>query len=847
MATIAVSASINFDAITGKGVSVGDIYALSNGAVMTIDSDPSYTLNPTSSINQVTFNASTGGELKFDGTGVRLIPYNSGSGNVPAYGASISEGGVSATLIGVWASFGVAPTAAGAAMPASGYIKVKGKTGGNFSAGALTGIGASATGADVVGWISCNFGNSTNNTGTFGKITCVGDWLELGTTSGVRNQTVQLPFTSGLAIYAGVWIETGAGTNVYEHFLNAVATVNAATGTGERAKVCWITSANGVCRIGHDGTNAVGFLPGAGRKIRIPNVIINKQFNAAGINASYNGAVANVHQFLGNLNVSNMATSGSLTAGGTSGSVTSVASSAACSGLNIAIGKTVTLSDIITGAGQGVSNAYIPFSIVGTLHERVVISADKVSTFTPTAAQTAVTCNYVSGLITNLRVTKGGASVTGLMTSTVGCDNLTFDGVTLVGGGIGSLGTSWNSYVQYKNIRYAAALAGGNAAGSQNFAVWLLGASTGFQSLDGFRLIDDEPELHPYGGLVQISGNLKFSIKYLVSQVSPVNCGTVNACAYAISGAGSSQIDGVASNIYTTNLRTGLINSTNLHGRDITFQNCYGDYADTQRMNAGKGNRFRSTACAVNKTASTWGDSFCGDQFTSGTTGTLIFAFSHAVHKTPYTASANVLFDKAGGVQLITIGDSLVVEMDYTMRGHTAFQNVAPTMTGGTIGNYNLEFQYDLNDQAGYNGVWLSMTGANLAAVPIINASKGVRLKVRITTTTTNASTITFLSVDTVTDTTSMHAQHPMSSNVLTFTGLPLGTDIVVLSAGTTTILKQVDACAASFYAYTYDDTPLVDVGFIKAGYQPQYIRNLQLTAQDSTLPIALIADRNYL
>lgn len=80
----------------------------------------------------------------------------------------------------------------------------------------------------------------------------------------------------------------------------------------------------------------------------------------------------------------------------------------------------------------------------------------------------------------------------------------------------------------------------------------------------------------------------------------------------------------------------------------------------------------------------------------------------------------------------------------------------------------------------------------------------------------------------------------------ITFTGLPAGTDIVILTAGTTTVLHQVDANAGSSYAWGYQGTPAVDVGFIKPGYVPLYVRNLPLPATDSSLPVSLAADRNY-
>lgn len=80
----------------------------------------------------------------------------------------------------------------------------------------------------------------------------------------------------------------------------------------------------------------------------------------------------------------------------------------------------------------------------------------------------------------------------------------------------------------------------------------------------------------------------------------------------------------------------------------------------------------------------------------------------------------------------------------------------------------------------------------------------------------------------------------------VTFTGLPVGTDIVILTAGTSTILQQVDAHGSTSYAWGYSGTPTVDVGFIKAGYIIQYIRGLALGTSNSSIPVSLAADRNY-
>jgi hypothetical protein len=88
--------------------------------------------------------------LKNNEWNIKWIPYNSGTGNVPAAGATITQGGASATLMTVGATMNDNMLAAGTAMPTSGYIMVNSSSvTGTFAAGALTGIGATATGTAV--------------------------------------------------------------------------------------------------------------------------------------------------------------------------------------------------------------------------------------------------------------------------------------------------------------------------------------------------------------------------------------------------------------------------------------------------------------------------------------------------------------------------------------------------------------------------------------------------------------------------------------------------------------------------------------------------------------------------
>ena len=80
----------------------------------------------------------------------------------------------------------------------------------------------------------------------------------------------------------------------------------------------------------------------------------------------------------------------------------------------------------------------------------------------------------------------------------------------------------------------------------------------------------------------------------------------------------------------------------------------------------------------------------------------------------------------------------------------------------------------------------------------------------------------------------------------LTLTGLVSGSDVVVLVAGTSTILTSVDANAGSSWVYTYSTVQNVDIGIIKPGYKVKYIRNYPLAASDISIPVEQQLDPSY-
>ena len=198
------------------------------------------------------------------------------------------------------------------------------------------------------------------------------------------------------------------------------------------------------------------------------------------------------------------------------------------------------------------------------------------------------------------------------------------------------------------------------------------------------------------------------------------------------------------------------------------------------------------------------------------------------------------------------MNDQVTWETDWWVLGYTAFTNSAPTITGTNVtyssgarwGNHDIHYAIDTG--SGYSA-WKDLTAANLSG-ETISASTGFKLKVRATGATAAATNLlTNLRIAmTTTDAAQGNNLYPLSVNTVTFTGLPTGCDAFTLTAGTTTLLDQKDALAGTSYSYTYSGTPTVDVGFIKAGYVPFYIRNLALGSTDSSIPVSLTPDRNY-
>lgn len=301
MATYTITTAVNIDTLAAKAGS--DTYNI-NGGYLTVDQHTRYgtNQNTSASMGNIALSATLGGTIEFNSTLVRIIPYNTGTGNVPALGTTISQGSASGILLGVYSALNVAPTTAGSAMPVSGFVQIRQWNSVAYAAGALTGIGASATGVDRAGWLEIvgvdALAVTVNRLNTF-KVR--GDWFDLGTTDGTRATTYQIPSNGAIVYLPGVWVETAASSGVYEFYPCAgsqtALLANVAT-DATRGKFCWISTA-GLLRFGHDGTNLTGgYIPPSGLRIRIPNIFF-MCCTAAGptVNVLPNATLATRYEF----------------------------------------------------------------------------------------------------------------------------------------------------------------------------------------------------------------------------------------------------------------------------------------------------------------------------------------------------------------------------------------------------------------------------------------------------------------------------------------------------------------------------------------------------------------------
>jgi hypothetical protein len=842
-----------YDQKTGGSVNATlDTYTISNGSTLIVRTDSYACANHSAafgSIDNIAFSG-IGGEVVIDPTYVRHVAFTGGSGNSPAFGAAISQGGVSGVFLGVWADWQSEPIVPGAAIPATGFIKIGGVAGGAFSAGALTGIVATCAGADVQSWIEVRSAETaTISVPRVGKFSTVEAWLELGVTTGVAGQVIPCPTTATVAqVWGGAWIETAPGSNVYDRFWGAAGQVAlSTTPTDIRAKQIWQTTAGLV--LGFDGTNTVGFLPPAGCKIKIPAVILTNctrsSGNGSGPRVLPHATIATRAEFITSL-------SGDIDLRGVVCQwYCNFVQPFALKILSAIISSTVVVSEVIgarindcivsavqsQNSVTSLAASYcIDLKIEESSFSRFALSATGDNVFSLRYSESVEINRVFAQSLTDRTATTNAFSLSDNIQTLV-------DGCTQIGA---RLITQRCVNTTVRNCVHADRLVATTSANSQ----------AAFHSVSSTNLVIENcgpipgiENCQPYTSWVYVESCRGGVVKNFGTYAAPIDCGSANATAFGFDTFAAPQNLNLQ-RCYFVNTRTGLFSIAN-ETNGVLIEHCYGDFNDTTTIDclnaAVRSCGFRGSTSGRSSVYGThW-----STQFVSTVDGFINLMCNEPTAQTAgqcTVVSGAPKFNSSGSILMTVVGQQVVFEMPYFALGNTALANSAVALVGTNTANLTYEFQYDLG--SGYNGAWLTANATNFTAVGAIDPAIGIKIKLRVTCTTANASNaLTNIRITTVTTSTAQSTNlYPLDTITLTLTGLVSGSDVVVRAAGTSTILASVDSNAGTTWAYVYETPVAIDVDVIKPGYVPKpLLRNYTPSAQDSSLPVSQLLDRNYI
>lgn len=784
----------------------------------------------TGSLGSVTCSSTLGGGLLIDGTKVRELWFSSGIGTVPAIGTTISQGGVSGYLLGVWPNLTSAPITPGNTMPATGFLKFREVTGGAFTSGSLIGIIATATGADVVSWLEIVADQAANFTFVglgLGKQNIGADYF-LGTTNGTAGQTFQAPTNGGGANthVAGIKVETFPGSNDYMPWPcladAACGWTTTTVGTDARAKLAQSVG-NGVVMIGSDGTTNIGYVPPAGCKVYIPNIFerqcltttraVNELPHATrttrpeinttgGGNVNISDTVSDWYYNLNNTATCVINNFYAVDAIVVLNSTTGVLIESVCLGiLNSATASTIGL--------------YVVFSIISKLYKCSVAKREfTVGTFYPVLLSACsgvpngiydqITCYCALGGIrttliygftiinssdfNNLKITLIGGSlfiIPGFNIKDIELDySDTCKGTTYITVALNSASISNSSNISFKKITFG---------------------------LDGVIT-----QVNPYNNVVVSSGSNNIKIRGIGSY-NALALTTTNPPNYVFTPNTDSNVS--IQRVYC-NTRSSLV--ANGSCKNISVES---SYTTTNRvlnpvgkLGAIKGSMGGLPAASVSGIT---GNNI-NDYFLSSTTGAVVWFGNAPVSEN----SANVqltgasAFSGGGSIVMSNLTDTAIFTGAYYIKGHLSFANLAIDLIGTNTANFSIYYQIDINDNNGFNGTWKLASAVNLSA-ETISPSDGFNLKIKLevnTASTTNS--LAQIKVNTVTSDVAQSTNlYPLDTAKINISGLASGINRIFVYDVTNSVeLINTTAATSTFEQYAvYNSDAVLQVRVMQA------------------------------
>lgn len=821
MANITVSASRNLDDIANAALTNGATITINTGAVLTMSSDTLWSQRSAVPLN-ITIDAASGGELLMDGRDVWWLPYTSGSGTVPVLGTTfpasdVTSATASGEFLGIFTGLGVAPSSG--TMPATGFIKLRTRTGNFANAQALSlpgGATATASGAGQRGWL--NIVGAETGTITIprlGKWTARGDWFDLATTSGSRDQAIQY----FVADYCpALWIETSAGSGVYEIWLNAGARWSATyVSMDARGKFFGCTAA-GVITLAATG---FGKLPAAGCKIRVPNIHISNTTAANYALNTLNGTIASrwkaTTSASGSVDISGIA--GCFYFNCTTPYSFSLSDSALLHGLYLAAPATPVAIDNLA-IGLASTFDICPLTLVNMINGGLIQDSSAIKYAISNTSASGCYLNTGADLTLN-NVMSGGFARSGIAGAGFSINGpysgLTLDGCTAFGGQVNGTGARG---LLIKDLQHTDTVVGGVITTNQQATIALTLSNPSM--VDGVSLMTDGTP--SYNGIVDPCPGIKIR-----------NIGTP-AARYDLAGHGNAAVLAITPNVkvqrvYVANSRTGIVTySQNLSG--VTLESVWGDATDSLPNQASalivKGGYGGSGAFGAVGGISTTNTSLFGthfyDTFISGTQGRVGLYFNEpsiATMANAQTTGGAVEFNATGGALLKDLGDQLTYTWPHFILGYTSLANVAPALSGTNTGNLTIE--YDLDKGSGFSGTWQTCNAANLSAETGISATTGFKPKFRFTCATASTSnSINGFYITGTTDATSQQTQYPLDTAQVSVDGLVTGSRVKATRVDNGALLFNGLESGGSV-SFSTDYIGLIEVEARKASSAPYY------------------------
>ena len=715
------SERINFDSTTLAGLNNGETIAI-NGGHLLIDGDTRWG-NNNAVVDSMSISATLGGSIRIDATQTWEVPFSSSTGNVPtravAGSNAITGAGITGELQAVWATGSLTPSSVGGAMPASGWIKLRSKTG-DFSNGLVITLHNGATitcsGAGKRSWIHIAAEISgTVTVPRLGEFVTRGDWYDLGTTNGADDQTFQFPVADACP---AIEIETSPGSGEYEWYLNAGGRWGTATPfvpTDVRGKYFGMDNATGVITIARRSSNECGFKPLSGCKVRIPNIILSTSTSADFTVNSINSTLNTRHDFTttaaGVVDIENV--SGNWFFSFTNCFRLTVKNSTTLHSFNCAnIADALIVDNLavgLTGTGQ-----YSPVNIASCLTS---VSLNRVRAVRYAIASTNQFCAYISDSA-NITITDCRFELFGSDTSSnrgsaaahsfniVRCFSVTIDGLIAIGGRI-SITTV--SDIKMTDTQFADILYGEQNQSFALLSALAVDAGTVRALFDGFRLLDDVPNVHPYLNLIDVRTGCKgVEFRNFGTPTNPINMGTVPANACRRIATVTNSLDIALRRLYSINNREDTFSISNTT-QNVIIDNVWG------MPNLGQaiaGVNLLARGCRWMH--STSGQSSCygrhwEDAWTSETTGNILIAANEPLAATASQVETTVgpAFTSTGRVTLPFTDSAVTWTMPYYALGVTGFQGALATQAAVIIygtAHSNLKQEYQIDKGTGFSG-----------------------------------------------------------------------------------------------------------------------------------------------